>query len=59
MIGARVGHGIGLSLDEAPVLSSDSDRTLEDGGAYSLHVGIAGGFASAMVMPNNEILWRG
>jgi Xaa-Pro aminopeptidase len=59
MIGARVGHGIGLSLDEAPVLSADSDATLEDGGAYSLHVGTVGGFASAMVMPNNEILWRG
>jgi len=59
MIGARVGHGIGLSLDEAPVLSADSDATLEDGGAYSLQVGIVGGFASAMIMPNNEILWRG
>jgi Xaa-Pro aminopeptidase len=60
MIGTRLGHAIGLSLDEAPVLAPESDGAIEAGGVYSLHMGLADAFASAMMMPdNNEILWRG
>jgi len=59
MLGNRIGHGIGLSLDEAPVLAADSDAALEDGGVYALHVGVGGAFASAVIAPGNEILWRG
>ena len=59
MLGTSVGHGIGLSLDEEPSLRADSDAALEEGGVYALHVGITGGFASAIIAPGNEILWRG
>jgi Xaa-Pro aminopeptidase len=58
-LGKSLGHAIGLSLDEG-------NAALQDGGVYSLHVGIADGAAgnalvSAMVAVKdggNEILWR-
>jgi Xaa-Pro aminopeptidase len=48
------GSSIGLSLDEAPLLTADSNVTLEQDGIYSLRAGFvdesgAGAIASAMV----------
>jgi len=64
MLGARIGHAIGLSLDEAPMFAPGADSALEAGGVYSLHVGMsrADGHAllSAMVAVNDggsEVLW--
>src|SRR5262245_53577075 len=62
---ASVGNGIGLALDEAPLLAADSDATLEPGGVYTLRVGATDGRAqhaivSAMVAihpDGNSVLW--
>jgi Xaa-Pro aminopeptidase len=49
-----VGNGIGLALEEQPLITTDSADTFEPGGVYSLRVGVSGergGFAivSAMI----------
>ena len=58
ILGTCLGHGIGLALDEAPRIDPDSDQAIEAGGCYSLHVGLEGGFASAMVAAGGDVLWR-
>jgi Xaa-Pro aminopeptidase len=40
-LSGSVGHGIGLSLHEAPELRAGADATLVEDGVYSLQVGIA------------------
>jgi Xaa-Pro aminopeptidase len=40
-LGGSVGHGIGLSLNEAPELRAGADAPLVEDGVYSLQVGIA------------------
>jgi Xaa-Pro aminopeptidase len=40
-LSGSVGHGIGLSLHEAPELRDDADATLVEDGVYALQVGIA------------------
>jgi Xaa-Pro aminopeptidase len=40
-LSASVGHGIGLSLDEPPSFSADSQTELVTDGVYTLQVGIA------------------
>ena len=62
VIGGRVGHGIGLALDEAPILDANGGA-MEPGGIYSLHVGVSDGtgcaLVSAMVAVGEgcEVLW--
>jgi Xaa-Pro aminopeptidase len=63
VLGDRLGHSIGLSLDEAPL---EGDARLAPGGVYSLHVGTAGpagnALLSAMVAIGEsgaELLWQG
>ena len=57
------GNGIGLSLEEAPILSTASAATLTAGAVYSLRAGVldgAGAIASAMLRVtdgDNEVLW--
>jgi Xaa-Pro aminopeptidase len=65
-LGARLGHGIGLSLDEDPVLDLAKDTRLAPGEVYSLHVGSAGtqgcALLSAMVAigaDGAELMWQG
>ncbi|HEY2527672.1 MAG TPA: M24 family metallopeptidase [Xanthobacteraceae bacterium] len=35
----RIGYGIGLSLEETPILRSDSTPIIREGGVYALHTG--------------------
>lgn len=59
------GSSIGLSLDEPPLLTRQSDTTLEPGAVYSLRAGLidgsaAGALASALVAVSAagaELLW--
>ena len=61
----NIGNGIGLSLEEEPKLSSNSEDALEEGGVYALRVGVSDGqehhgIVSAMVavyQDQNELLW--
>jgi Xaa-Pro aminopeptidase len=41
VLGASVGHGIGLSLDEQPEFRASANATLIEGGVYSVQVGVA------------------
>jgi hypothetical protein len=62
---ARVaGNAIGLALEEHPLIAADSEESFEDGGVYSLRVGLVDGrdhaIVSAMVAVHgrgNEVLW--
>jgi Xaa-Pro aminopeptidase len=40
-LGQSVGHGIGLSLNEAPELRAGSDATLAEDGVYTVQLGVA------------------
>ena len=40
-LGASVGHGIGLSLDEPPDFRADSGAELTENGIYTLQIGVA------------------
>ena len=59
------GSSIGLSLDERPLLTPDSDATLEPDAVYSLRAGLvdeagAGAVVSAMVLVTDsgpQVLW--
>jgi Xaa-Pro aminopeptidase len=57
------GNGIGLSLEEAPILSTTSATTLAAGAVYSLRAGVLdgdGAIGSAMVRvteASHEVLW--
>jgi Xaa-Pro aminopeptidase len=61
----RVGHGIGLALDEYPLLAAGSEIALEVGGVYSLRAGAndpnaGAALSSAMIAltaSGTEILW--
>jgi Xaa-Pro aminopeptidase len=60
-----VGNGIGLALEEQPLIAAASADTFEPGGVYSLRVGVSdarGGSAivSAMIAvheQDNDVLW--
>jgi hypothetical protein len=62
---ARVaGNAIGLALEEHPLIAADSTESFEDGGVYSLRIGLSDGrghaIVSAMVAVHargNEVLW--
>jgi Xaa-Pro aminopeptidase len=62
-----LGNGMGLSLEEAPMLGSDQHSKLEEGGVYTLRCGALGegsdnAVVSAMVSVNqtgNDVLWLG
>lgn len=62
-----LGNGIGLSLEEAPVLGHDEHSKLEEGAVYTLRCGALGegsdnAVVSAMVSVNqtgNDVLWLG
>ncbi len=41
LLGASVGHGIGLSLDEPPDFRADAHSELTENGIYTLQVGVA------------------
>jgi Xaa-Pro aminopeptidase len=64
-ITARVtGNGIGLALEEGPLIALGSEDVLEAGGVYSLRAGVSGAdghaIVSAMVSVGeraNEVLW--
>ncbi len=63
VLGGRIGHAIGLALDEAPI---ERDCVLSPGEVVSLHVGTAGAggcaLLSAMVAIGEdgaELLWQG
>ena len=65
LLGGKVGHAIGLLLDEAPALGPDGDAVLEPGEVYSLQAGVSepAGHAlvSAMVAVGEEdaqVLYR-
>ena len=47
VLGASVGHGIGLSLNEQPELCAAADSALVEDGVYTLQVGAAGADAAA------------
>lgn len=57
------GNGIGLSLEETPLLTGTSVATLVAGGVYTLRAGVLdgdGAIASAMLLMTdggNEVLW--
>jgi hypothetical protein len=58
------GNAIGLALEEHPLIAADSEESFEDGGVYSLRVGLVDGrdhaIVSAMVAVHgrgNEVLW--
>jgi Xaa-Pro aminopeptidase len=58
------GNAVGLSLDGPPVLSAGGDQRLDEGGVYSLRVGVsngpAHGLASALVAvqaSGPQVLW--
>ena len=50
VLGASVGHGIGLSLHQAPELRAAEDAALVENGVYALQVGIAGAEAGHVLM---------
>ena len=60
-----IGNGIGLSLEEEPRLSPNSEDALEPGGVYTVRVGASDGqehhgIVSAIVAVHeneNEVLW--
>ena len=60
-----VGNGIGLALEEQPLITAASADTFEPGGVYSLRVGVSGergdcAIASAMIAvqeQGNELMW--
>jgi Xaa-Pro aminopeptidase len=60
-----IGNGIGLSLEEEPQLSPNSEDALEAGGVYTVHVGASDGqehhgIVSAIIAVHeneNEVLW--
>jgi hypothetical protein len=62
---ARVaGNAMGLGLEEHPLITAGSEESFEDGGVYSLRVGLVDGrdhaIVSAMVAVHgrgNEVLW--
>jgi len=62
---ARIaGNAIGLALEEHPLIAAGSEERFEDGGVYSLRVGLSDArghaIASAMVAVHergNEVLW--
>jgi Xaa-Pro aminopeptidase len=64
-VAARVaGNAIGLALEEHPLIAAGSEERFEDGGVYSLRVGLSDArghaIASAMVAVHergNEVLW--
>jgi len=45
-----VGHGIGLSLNEAPELRADTDAALVEDGVYTLQLGVAEGAAGNVLL---------
>jgi Xaa-Pro aminopeptidase len=49
-LSGSVGHGIGLSLNEAPELCAGADATLVEDSVYSLQVGIADGEAGNVLL---------
>jgi Xaa-Pro aminopeptidase len=62
---ASIGNGIGLSREEAPLLTAHDRAPLQDGDVLTLRVGATGGsnnaIASAMVIVTSdsaEIIWR-
>lgn len=67
MLGGVVAHGIGLGLDENPILEDASDAAIERGGVYSVQVGLRDAEAgvslrSSMVRvtgDGHEMLWAG
>ncbi len=66
IIGESLGNGIGLSLGEAPNLTTDNPAAMVEDGTYSLRVGLSQGrsthaLVSAMVgmgAGGAEILWK-
>jgi Xaa-Pro aminopeptidase len=62
---ARVaGNAVGLALEECPLIVTGSEESFEDGGVYSLRIGLSDArghaIASAMVAVHgrgNEVLW--
>jgi Xaa-Pro aminopeptidase len=59
-----VGNAIGLALEEHPLIATGSEESFEDGGVYSLRIGLSDArrhaIASAMVAVHergNEVLW--
>ncbi len=64
-LGGGLGHGIGLSLIEAPRLTRDGHHPMVEGGVYSLSVGLSRGrrahaLTSAMIAlgaERAEVLW--
>jgi Xaa-Pro aminopeptidase len=63
IVASMLGNGIGLSLEEAPLLTGTSLATLAGGGVYTLRAGVLdgdGAIASAMLLitdGGNEVLW--
>jgi Xaa-Pro aminopeptidase len=49
-LSGSVGHGIGLSLHEAPELCAGADATLVEDGVYSLQVGVADAAAGNVLL---------
>jgi Xaa-Pro aminopeptidase len=66
ILAGSLGHAIGLALDEAPVLTGDSDVPMRPRGTYSLTVGLTddagtNAFASAVVAVSDDgcdVLWK-
>ncbi len=56
VLSSRCGHGIGLSLDEKPEFSAAADSALEEGGIYTLQVGIADAKAGYVLI--SAIVWN-
>jgi Xaa-Pro aminopeptidase len=50
MLEGRCGNGVGLTLDERPHLSPDSEGAMEVGGVYSLHAGLANGAGEGVLI---------
>jgi Xaa-Pro aminopeptidase len=62
--GRVAGNAIGLALEEHPLIAAGSEENLEDGGVYTLRIGLSDArghaIASAMVAVHergNEVLW--
>jgi hypothetical protein len=62
---ARVaGNAIGLALEEHPLIAAGSEESFEDGGVYSLRIGLSDARSQAIVSAmvavhgrGNEVLW--
>jgi Xaa-Pro aminopeptidase len=50
VLGASIGHGIGLSLNQQPELRAGADAALVEDGVYTLQLGVAGAEAGNVLL---------